>query len=86
MSEREAFEAWYCREYGRLGRVDVGYVDSHTSTAWAAWQAATLAERERCAMVLELGAFRLAPSGKRINQIDRHIATVLDDYAAAIRA
>ncbi len=35
------------------------------------------AERERCAQYLRDAAERLAPEGKRINQIDRHTAHVL---------
>lgn len=56
-------------------------------TAWrdASIASAVARERERCARLLEQSAYLLAPSGKRINQIDRHIATVLDDKAAAIR-
>ena len=45
------------------------------------------AERERCAKYLRDAAERLAPEGKRINQIDRHVAHVLackgDELAAA---
>ena len=44
------------------------------------------AERERCAQYLRDAAARLAPEGKRINQIDRHTAHVLackgDELAA----
>ena len=44
------------------------------------------AERERCAKYLRDAAERLAPEGKRINQIDRHVADVLackgDELAA----
>ena len=34
-------------------------------------------ERERCAKYLRDAAARLAPEGKRINQIDRHVAHVI---------
>ena len=47
------------------------------------------AERERCAQYLRDAAARLAPEGKRINQIDRHVAHVLackGDELAAGRA
>ena len=53
MTDREAFEAWYCDQFGRLGAVNdmakklTYYADSHTHTAWTAWQAAAAAERER---------------------------------------
>jgi len=43
MTDKEAFEAWH-------GGV---YRGQHADIAWAAWQAATLAERERCAKVCE---------------------------------
>jgi hypothetical protein len=39
--------------------------------------AAVAAERERCAQYLRGAAERLAPDGRRINQIDRHTAHVL---------
>lgn len=51
--------------------------------------AAVAAERERCAQYLRDAAERLAPEGKRINQIDRHTAHVLackGDELAAGRA
>ena len=35
------------------------------------------AERERCAQYLRDAAARLAPDGKRTNQVDRHTAHVL---------
>jgi hypothetical protein len=35
------------------------------------------AERDRCAQYLRDEAERLAPEGKRINQVDRHCARVL---------
>lgn len=44
------------------------------------------AERERAALLLEAAAERVAPTGKRSNQIDRHVADVLRDKAGAIRA
>jgi hypothetical protein len=47
------------------------------------------AERERCAKYLSDAAARLAPEGKRTNQIDRHVAHVLackGDELAAGRA
>ena len=44
------------------------------------------AERDRCAQYLRDAAARLAPEGKRINQVDRHVAHVLackgDELAA----
>ena len=48
--------------------------------AWMAWQAAT----ERAAKVCEDAAAKLL-DGKRINQVDRHVADVLQTRAAAIR-
>ena len=42
---------------------------------------AVAAERERCAQYLRDAAERLAPKGKRINQVDRHCARVLATMA-----
>ena len=42
MTDREAFEAW-----------DEAHRGEPTQTRWGAWQAATAAERERCAKVCE---------------------------------
>ena len=55
MTDKEAFEAWFCGLYGRIdGVFEPGaYTDSHTHVAWTAWQAAAAAERERCAKVCE---------------------------------
>ena len=67
MTDREAFEAWYCDQFGRLGAVNgenklTYYADSHTHVAWTAWQAATAAERERCAKVADsMNTFGLPP-------------------------
>lgn len=47
--------------------------------------AAVIAEREACAKVFEEAAARLTTS-KRTNQVDRHVADVLERGAAAIRA
>ena len=55
MTEREAFEAWYKDAYpiaaGPLEvRGDTGeYYHDHTGFCFDAWQAATKAERSRCA-------------------------------------
>jgi hypothetical protein len=42
MTDREAFEAWADR-----------WGPTSTGSAWAAWQAATAAERERAAQIAE---------------------------------
>lgn len=53
---RESFEAWFTskRSYGMLSKLPLntgGYERVATSEAWEVWQAATKAERERCARV-----------------------------------
>ena len=49
----------------------------------AAWNAATAAERERCAKALDDAA---APLLKARNQVDRHTGDVLQRKAETIRA
>lgn len=52
MDERKAFEAWAQQDFDLTER-DGGYESWRTDCAFAAWQAATLAERERAAKVCE---------------------------------
>ena len=70
------FDDWHGGRYRGL-QLDI---------ARAAWVAAVAAERERCAQYLRDAADRLAPDGKRVNQVDRHVALVLaakgDELAA----
>lgn len=54
--ERVAFEAWKRKQGGHyMSRNNApgsdlnGYQDAHTQGQWEAWQAAMVAERERCA-------------------------------------
>ena len=47
MTDREAFEAW-AKEKGIPFHWDAG-TQEYSLVAWQAWQAATAAERERCA-------------------------------------
>ncbi len=67
---------------------ECGPVQRVSDMLWAVEVAsvAMAAERERCAKYLRDAAERLAPEGKRINQIDRHTAHVLackgDELAA----
>ena len=67
---------------------ECGPVQSVSDMLWAVEVArvAMAAERERCAQYLRDAAARLAPEGKRINQVDRHVAHVLackgDELAA----
>lgn len=84
------YAAW-CRTYYEPGALDErGMQSLHGLWAWQEQErrlaAAVAAERERCAQYLRDAAARLAPEGKRINQIDRHVAHVLackgDELAA----
>ena len=56
--ERPAFEAWITQDgawpqAARLTRDGTAYAVLSTHTAWGVWQAATAAERERCAAIAE---------------------------------
>ena len=53
MTDREAFEAWIKSEKPKtnLQKRDGRYLFADASSSWKAWQAATEAERERCAKV-----------------------------------
>ena len=52
------FEAWISKGCGDLSKFGNGnhihYQNSAVNNAWTGWQAATKAERERCARVCEL--------------------------------
>ena len=49
-----------------------------------AYKAGMAAERERCINHLLASAARLAPEGKRTNQVDRHVADVLATKASEL--
>jgi hypothetical protein len=49
-----------------------------------AYKAGVAAERERCVNHLLASAARIAPEGKRTNQVDRHVADVLATKAAEL--
>jgi hypothetical protein len=58
MTDREAFEKWYLDggtqpELTRSIRYPDQYNDQVVDAMWDGWQAATAAERERCAKVCE---------------------------------
>lgn len=52
---RADFEAWFINQgYGMISKsVKGGYEWVAASAAWDVWQTATLAERERCASLVE---------------------------------
>jgi hypothetical protein len=63
MTDREAFEVWaksFYKEQKMSLNSDVHfsrpneYMLNHYQSAWEAWQAATLAERERCIEIVGL--------------------------------
>lgn len=78
MDERKAFETWqqssqYPKNPTRNGD---GYMFSFTQAQWEAWQAATTAERERCA--------NLSPNGLDVIASDSP-AVVWRKYSEGIR-
>lgn len=50
---RKAFEAWAAGSCGLSAEFfpDGSYTDGRLRSMWEAWQAATLAERERCKVI-----------------------------------
>ena len=61
MTDREAFEAW-AKEKGVPFHWNAG-TQEYSLVAWQAWQAATAAERERCAQaVVDLDKQKWFPS------------------------
>lgn len=99
---REAFELELIDNHGYVpsdfGQGGGFYEDDDVNFAWDAARAVALAvsaavkaeavaeTREACAKVLIDAADKLAPEGKRTNQVDRHLACVLLHKAGAIRA
>lgn len=82
-SIRESFEAWLSRR--RISpNCDPMYLNT-CDAMFAAFHAATLAERERCANVCKESADRLESSQKRLPQVDAHVVCVLRGRAEAIR-
>ena len=66
---REAFEDFYQSEVTGcngewLVKEDGKYLEEKTARAWVVWQAATAAERERCAKVCEEEAQILSDIGE----------------------
>ena len=76
MDERKAFEAWAAPlRYEVHHQSNKGdYLGMATQIAWEAWQAATLAERERAAKVCD-----------EIAETDGTGYGIAEDCAAAIR-
>lgn len=58
MTDRKAFEAWVASAYPES---TIYKALDTTSGLWSAWQAATAAERERCAKIAE--KFYVTPVG-----------------------
>jgi hypothetical protein len=59
-------------------------VDFASAIQEEAYKAGMASERERCASHLRASAARIAPDGKRTNQVDRHVADVLATKAAEL--
>ena len=63
-----------------------GWLFERDHDRFVGWQLGRGQERERCAQYLRDAAELLAPSGERVNQMDRHVARVLatagDELAA----
>lgn len=82
MDTRQAFEAWAQTQLISTARGNMrSYVHGDAELAWDAWQAATLAERERAAKVCEEQRIGIDAFGG----IDHHVAITRDQCAAAIR-
>lgn len=87
---------WYCNKCGHYGEegpehnVCAGYPEQQCQYRaisqgpyWNETQVRKLlaAERERCAAMLREAAAKLTPPGKRANQVDMHVAHVLERKA-----
>lgn len=84
----ESFEAWWIASPHSKNLYPVGtvrYAHANGMAAFEAWQAATLAERERCAKVCETWAKGHAKADG-CTYSDCHFVAAAQDCAAAIRA
>ena len=84
---RAAFEAWAGKQYGiTLTRNGKNY-NGNVNDDWAAWQAATAAERERAALVCEVLVERDADHGGRFGGYGTFMGSKTGpECAAAIRS
>jgi hypothetical protein len=71
------------RYYGFSSRGGAGQIKVYSE---AQLKQAILEEREACAAMLINLSEKIAPTGERTNQIDCHVAEVLERQAFAIRA
>ena len=80
---REEFEAWFTskRGYGMLSKLFGGYEWIATSEAWEVWQAATKAERERCANLIE----KMTAHRRMVRAAINGVKPEGCEYATAIR-
>ena len=85
---REAFEAWGGRAFDAdFSQFRNGaYPDGMTDFAWDAWQAATKAERERCAKIVEAEHVGKSVYDGCGNDSDSAYNRALRHAAASIRA
>ena len=81
---RDAFDAWFAKRRGAamlFKSITGGYEWARTSEACEVWEAATAAERERCALVCD--AKRIAVQDCQGGSV---AATFFQDAADAIRS
>ena len=80
-NSREKFEAWF---YAFYEPKEWHYIDIENS--YTAWLAGRESMRDEAAKSCEDKADKIHPEGKRSNQVDRHVADVLDRHAEEIRS
>lgn len=82
--QREQFEAWASKKYGRHlpadERDECGYFDLRTDAAWQAWCASAAATREECAKVCE------EVLSKRISEGNKNGFNAVHQCMGSIRA
>ena len=82
---RAKFEEWLNKPCSAIEDPVAWVVSDVDSIAYQAWLAGRESMRDEAAKSCEDKADRIYPEGKRSNQVDRHVADVLDRHADEIR-